>query len=172
MADSWRPFHTASVSGAEAVRMQSVTSARPLCFHTGSVCHAQLNHGLYCNTDEYRHFCHIFQRSPPNTVCHVLWCMIKSKVKVSFIVNSATCTVHTYRELKLRYSLTPWCIQITLNTNSRTQKYRSNIVQIKSNIYIYIYIYIYIRHVHKSLRSKSKSSLKSLRSSLSQVSSL
>ncbi len=30
----------------------------------------------------------------------------------------------TYRELKLRYSLTPWCIQITLNTNSRTQKYR------------------------------------------------
>ncbi len=46
------------------------------------------------------------------------------KVKVSFIVNSATCTVHTYRELKLRYSLTPWCIQITLNTNSRTQKYR------------------------------------------------
>ncbi len=32
--------------------------------------------------------------------------------------------VHTYRELKLRYSLTPWCIQITLNTNSRTQKYR------------------------------------------------
>ncbi len=27
-----------------------------------------------------------------------------------------------YRELKLRYSLTPWCIQITLNTNSRTQK--------------------------------------------------
>ncbi len=46
------------------------------------------------------------------------------KVKVSFIVNSATCTIHTYRELKLRYSLTPWCIQITLNTNSRTQKYR------------------------------------------------
>ncbi len=46
------------------------------------------------------------------------------KVKVSFIVNSATCTVHTYREFKLRYSLTPWCIQITLNTNSRTQKYR------------------------------------------------
>ncbi len=44
--------------------------------------------------------------------------------KVCFIVNSATCTVHTYRELKLRYSLTPWCIQITLNTNSRTQKYR------------------------------------------------
>ncbi len=39
----------------------------------------------------------------------------KVKVKVSFIVNSATCTVHTYRELKLRYSLTPWCIQITLN---------------------------------------------------------
>ncbi len=54
-----------------------------------------------------------------------------SKVKKS---NSATCTVHTYRELKLRYSLTPWCIQITLNTNSRTQntdKYKSNI-----NIYI------------------------------------
>ncbi len=49
---------------------------------------------------------------------------VKVKVKVSFIVNSATCTVHTYRELKLRYSLTPWCIQITLNTNSRTQKYR------------------------------------------------
>ncbi len=43
---------------------------------------------------------------------------IKVKVKVSFIVNSATCTVHTYRELKLRYSLTPWCIQITLNTNT------------------------------------------------------
>ncbi len=51
-------------------------------------------------------------------------CEPKSSVKVSFIVNSATCTVHTYRELKLRYSLTPWCIQITLNTNSRTQKYR------------------------------------------------
>ncbi len=47
-----------------------------------------------------------------------------SQVKVCFIVNSATCTVHTYRELKLRYSLTPWCIQITLNTNSRRQKYR------------------------------------------------
>ncbi len=46
------------------------------------------------------------------------------KVKVCFIVNSATCTVHTYRELKFRYSLTPWRIQITLNTNSRTQKYR------------------------------------------------
>ncbi len=46
----------------------------------------------------------------------------KKKVKVSFIVNSATCTVHTYRELKLRYSFTPWCIQITLNTNSRMQK--------------------------------------------------
>ncbi len=40
---------------------------------------------------------------------------VKSKVKVCFIVNSATCTGHTYRELKLRYSLTPWCIQITLN---------------------------------------------------------
>ncbi len=50
--------------------------------------------------------------------------LVKVKVKVSFIVNSATCTVHTYRELKLRYSLTPWCIQITLNTNSRTQKFR------------------------------------------------
>ncbi len=60
--------------------------------------------------------------------------IFKVKVKVSFIVNSATCTVHTYRELKLRYSLTPWCIQITLNTNSRTQKYRY-----KSNIYIRIY---------------------------------
>ncbi len=46
-----------------------------------------------------------------------------SKVKVSFIVNSTTCTVHTYRELKLHYSLTPWCIQITLNTNSRMHKY-------------------------------------------------
>ncbi len=53
-------------------------------------------------------------------LCH----KVKVKVKVSFIVNSATCTVHTYRELKLRYSLTPWCIQITLNTNSRMQKYR------------------------------------------------
>ncbi len=50
--------------------------------------------------------------------------IFKVKVKVCFIVNSATCTIHTYRELKLRYSLTPWCIQITLNTNSRTQKYR------------------------------------------------
>ncbi len=58
----------------------------------------------------------------------------KSKVKVCFIVNSATCTVHTYRELKLHYSLTPWCIQITLNTNSRTQ----NTDKYKSNIYIYI----------------------------------
>ncbi len=29
-----------------------------------------------------------------------------SKVKVCFIVNSATCTVHTYREFKLRYSQT------------------------------------------------------------------
>ncbi len=63
----------------------------------------------------------------------------KVKVKVSFIVNSATCTLHTYRELKLCYSLTPWCIQITLNTNSRTQ----NTDKYKSNIYIYIYIYIY-----------------------------
>ncbi len=32
--------------------------------------------------------------------------IIKVKVKVSFIVNSATCTLHTYRELKLRYSQT------------------------------------------------------------------
>ncbi len=48
---------------------------------------------------------------------------VNIKVKVSFIVNSTTCTVHTYRELKLHYSLTPWCIQITLNTNSRTHKY-------------------------------------------------
>ncbi len=31
-----RPFHTASVSDAEAVRMQSRSSARPLPFHTGS----------------------------------------------------------------------------------------------------------------------------------------
>ncbi len=34
---------------------------------------------------------------------------ISSQVKssqVSFIVNSSTCTVHTYRELKLRYSQT------------------------------------------------------------------
>ncbi len=29
-----------------------------------------------------------------------------SQVKSSFIVNSSTCTVHTYRELKLRYSQT------------------------------------------------------------------
>ncbi len=34
------------------------------------------------------------------------------------------------------------------------------------------YLTVFYRHVHKSLRSKSKSSLKSLRSSLSQVSSL
>ncbi len=61
------------------------------------------------------------------------------KVKVCFIVSS----VHTYRELKLHYSLTPWCIQITLNTNSRMQ----NTDKYKSNIYIYIYIYIYI-HIH------------------------
>ncbi len=27
--------------------------------------------------------------------------------QVCFIVNSSTCTVHTYRELKLRYSQTP-----------------------------------------------------------------
>ncbi len=27
-------------------------------------------------------------------------------IKVSFIINSATCTAHTYRELKLRYSQT------------------------------------------------------------------
>ncbi len=58
---------------AEAVRIQSRSSVRPLCFHTGSVCRAQLNRGLYCNTDEYRHFCPISnsQHSPPNTVCHV-----------------------------------------------------------------------------------------------------
>ncbi len=30
--------------------------------------------------------------------------VLDQKVKVCFIVNSATCTVHTYRELKLRYS--------------------------------------------------------------------
>ncbi len=60
------------------VCMQSRNSARPSCFHTGSVCHAQLNHSLHCcNKDEYRHFCHIFKRSPLNTVCHVLWCMIR-----------------------------------------------------------------------------------------------
>ncbi len=67
----------------------------------------------------------------------------KVKVKVSFIVNSATCTVHTYRELKLRYSLTPWCIQITLNTNSRMQKYR----YVQINIYIYTHTHIHI-HTH------------------------
>ncbi len=71
------PFHTTSVSGAEVVCMQSRSSARSLCFSTSSVCHAQLNHDLYCcNKDEYRHFCHIFEHSPLNTVCHVLWCMI------------------------------------------------------------------------------------------------
>ncbi len=48
----------------------------------------------------------------------------QSQVKVCFIVNSATCTVHTYREFKLRYSLTPWCIQITLNTNSQSSVVR------------------------------------------------
>ncbi len=35
----------------------------------------------------------------------VFFSISKSKVKVCFIVNSATCTVHTYRELKLRYFL-------------------------------------------------------------------
>ncbi len=65
------------------------------------------------------------QLSVPTSVCQWItsFKVKKVKVKVSFIVNSATCTVHTYRELKLRYSLTPWCIQITLNTNSRTHKY-------------------------------------------------
>ncbi len=41
------PFHTASVSGAEAVRMQSRSSVRPLPFHTGSVCSARLN-SVFC----------------------------------------------------------------------------------------------------------------------------
>ncbi len=50
-----------------------------------------------------------------------------------------------YRELKLRYSLTPWCIQITLTVE------RKNTDKYKSNIYIYIYIYIYIHtYVHKN----------------------
>ncbi len=60
----------------------------------------------------------------------------KSKVKVSFIVNSATCTVHTYRELKLRYSLTRWCIQITLNTTVE----RTNTDKYKSIIYIQVLV--------------------------------
>ncbi len=34
----------------------------------------------------------------------ILHLVFKVKVKVCFIVNSATCTIHTYRELKLRYS--------------------------------------------------------------------
>ncbi len=40
-------FHTASVSGAEAVCMQSRSSARPFPFHTGSVCSARLN-SVFC----------------------------------------------------------------------------------------------------------------------------
>ncbi len=35
------------VSGAEAVRMQSRSSAGPLSFHTGSVCSARLN-SVFC----------------------------------------------------------------------------------------------------------------------------
>ncbi len=87
---------------------------------------------------------------------------VHQKVKVSFIVNSATCTVHTYRELKLRYSLTPWCIQITLNTTVEAKiQISTNQIHIHIYIYIYIYththtyIYIYIyTHTHTHIRTK------------------
>ncbi len=36
-----------TVSGAEAVRVQSSSSAWPLCFQTGSVSRAQLNRAVY-----------------------------------------------------------------------------------------------------------------------------
>ncbi len=45
--------------------------------------------GLYQNSDKYQKSDQIVR---------------KSKFKVCFIVNSATCTAHTFRELKLRYS--------------------------------------------------------------------
>ncbi len=60
----------------------------------------------------------------------ILTVLVKSS-QVCFIVNSSKCTVHTYRELKLRYS---WCIQLTLNTDSRrsnTDKYSLTICTYK-----------------------------------------
>ncbi len=39
-----RPFHTARVSRAEAVRMQSGSSARPLCFHSTRRCAQRTEH--------------------------------------------------------------------------------------------------------------------------------
>ncbi len=54
--------------------------------------------------------------------------VLKSKVKVSFIVNSATVPTYIQR-IEIALLSTPWCIQITLNTNSRerknTDKYKS-----------------------------------------------
>ncbi len=99
-------------------------------------------YSILCHTS---HFSSKFRLCVKTLRSANLWMNVQSqvKVKVCFIVNSATCTVHTYRELKLRYSLTPWWIQITLNTNSRMQ----NTDKYKSNIYIYIYIYIYILYI-------------------------
>ncbi len=75
----------------EAVSMH----AEQECFHTSSVCHAQLNHSLHCcNKDEYRHFCHIFERSPLNTVCHVLWCMIRPANSVMRPCPPPLCPTH------------------------------------------------------------------------------
>ncbi len=46
-----------------------------------------------------------FSFKQPVSTVRVLLSRFKSS-QVSFIVNSSTCTVHTYRELKLRYSQT------------------------------------------------------------------
>ncbi len=100
-------------------------------------------YSILCHTS---HFSSKFRLCVKTLRSANLWMNVQSqvKVKVCFIVSSATCTVHTYRELKLRYSLTPWWIQITLNTNSRMQ----NTDKYKSNIYIYIYIYTVYTYTH------------------------
>ncbi len=60
---------------------------------------------------------------------HAQWvtCQVKSS-QVCFIVNSATCTAHTYiQRIEIVLLSDPWCIQLTLNTDSRrtnTDKYK------------------------------------------------
>ncbi len=65
-------------------------------------------------------------------VSHLV-CIIKSS-QVCFIVNSATCTGPYIKRIEIALLSDPWCIQLTLNTDSRrtnTDKYSLNICTYK-----------------------------------------
>ncbi len=93
--------------------LASLLAENELAFFNNHVC-------CFCS-DKVKIELYFYAENMQSCECELVDRQDNALVKVSFIVNSATCTVHTYRELKLRYSLTPWCIQITLNTNSRMQ---------------------------------------------------